>query len=249
MAKVNGMIKIEGTLENLTFYKSGSEHFVRTKGGVSKSRIMNDPAFVRTRENGSEFSSIAASGKLLRTALGPFLFKAKDSRLSSRMLQLFSKVKNLDATSIRGLRNVADGFLDPQAKALLVGFDFNVRASLGSVLNSSILVDSALGQLTFGAFDPTQQLKAPEGATHFSMQSGFLVVDFATGEYSLALSDELVFPLVLGEISPVLTPISVPTGTGVAMQVVLLEFFQQVNGSNYLLNNGAYNVLHVVAVQ
>jgi hypothetical protein len=147
------------------------------------------------------------------------------------------------------LRNVADGFLDPQAKALLVGFDFNVRASLGSVLNSSILVDSALGQLTFGAFDPTQQLKAPEGATHFSMQSGFLVVDFATGEYSLALSDELVFPLVLGEISPVLTPNAVPTGTGVAMQVVLLEFFQQVNGSNYLLNNGAYNVLHVVAVQ
>jgi hypothetical protein len=47
----------------------------------------------------------------------------------------------------------------------------------------------------------------------------------------------------------VLTPNAVPTGTGVAMQVVLLEFFQQINGVNYLLNNGAYNVLHVVAVQ
>jgi hypothetical protein len=130
-----------------------------------------------------------------------------------------------------------------------VGFDFNVRASLGSVLNASILVDVALGQLTFSPFDPTQQLKAPEGATHFSMQSGFLNLNFANGEYELALSDELIFPLVLGEISPVLTPTSVPTGTGVAMQVVLLEFFQQINGLNYLLNNGAYNVLHVVAVQ
>ena len=120
---------------------------------------------------------------------------------------------------------------------------------MGSVLNASILVDAALGQLTFSTFDPIQQLKAPEGATHFSMQSGFLTLNFATGEYELALSDELVFPLVLGEISPVLTPTSVPTGTGVAMQVVLLEFFQQINTVNYLLNNGAYNVLHVVAVQ
>jgi hypothetical protein len=249
MARINGMIKIEGTLENLTFYKNGGDHFVRTKGGVSKSRIMNDPAFVRTRENGTEFSSIAASGKLLRTALGPLLFKAKDSRLSSRMLQLLSKVKNLDATSVRGMRNVSEGFTNSAGKTLLVGFDFNARASLGSVLNASILVDVATGVLTFSAFDPTQQLKAAEGATHFSMQSGFLVVDFATSEYALELSDELVFPLVLGEISPVLTPNAVPTGTGVAMQVVLLEFFQQINGVNYLLNNGAYNVLHVVAVQ
>ena len=34
MAKLNGILKIEGTLENLTFYKSADGHMVRTKGDV-----------------------------------------------------------------------------------------------------------------------------------------------------------------------------------------------------------------------
>lgn len=40
MAKLNGILKIEGKLENLTFYKSADGHMVRTKGGVSKNRIL-----------------------------------------------------------------------------------------------------------------------------------------------------------------------------------------------------------------
>ena len=61
MGKLDGIIKIQGTLDNLTFYKSADGHFVRTKGGVSKNRIKNDPAFKRTRENGTEFGHCANS--------------------------------------------------------------------------------------------------------------------------------------------------------------------------------------------
>jgi hypothetical protein len=104
MAKQNSLVKIEGTIENLTFYKSANGHFVRTKGGVSKNRIMNDPAFVRTRENGAEFSSIAGSGKLLRTALGSMLFTAKDNLLTSRLVKVLAQVKNMDSGSVRGER-------------------------------------------------------------------------------------------------------------------------------------------------
>ena len=52
MAKLSGILKIEGTLENLTFYKTQDGHLVKTKGGVSADRIANDPTFQRTRENG-----------------------------------------------------------------------------------------------------------------------------------------------------------------------------------------------------
>jgi hypothetical protein len=45
-----------------------------------------------------------------------------------------------------------------------------------------------------------------------------------------------------------LTPSTVPTGTGVNIYVLLLAFFQEVNGFKYLLNNGAYNVLHILEV-
>jgi hypothetical protein len=48
MGKSAGIIKIEGTLDGLTFYKSKDGYMVRTKGGVSKKRIMTNPAFART---------------------------------------------------------------------------------------------------------------------------------------------------------------------------------------------------------
>ena len=100
MAKNSSLFKIEGTLDNVTFYKSADGYFVRTKGGVSKHRIMNDPAFVRTRENGT------SSGKLLRDAVSSFVFKAKDSKLSSRLMKVMSDIKNQDLVSARGERNV-----------------------------------------------------------------------------------------------------------------------------------------------
>ncbi len=49
MAKLKSLIKIEGTLDDLTFYKGKEGFLVRSKGGVSKKRINNDPAFARTR--------------------------------------------------------------------------------------------------------------------------------------------------------------------------------------------------------
>ena len=77
MAKSSGVLKIEGTIEDLTFYKKDGKFLVRKKGGISKERIENEPNFVRTRENGSEFGHSGKSGKLLRLALGNMVYKAK----------------------------------------------------------------------------------------------------------------------------------------------------------------------------
>ncbi len=81
MAQSTGILKIEGTIEDLTFYKKDGKNYVRRKGGVSKERIANDPNFVRTRENGSEFGHSASAGKMLRLAASSMVFKAKDSQL------------------------------------------------------------------------------------------------------------------------------------------------------------------------
>ena len=124
MGKLTGIIKFEGTFDGLTFYKSQDGYLVKTKSGVSKSRIMNDPAFVRTRENLSEFSLNAKSGKALRQSISPLLHRAKDSKLSSRMLQLMNGIKNLDGSSARGERLVRLGLGSAEGKRLLKGFDF-----------------------------------------------------------------------------------------------------------------------------
>ena len=57
MARQNGIIKLKGTIGDISFYKTGDGHLAREKGGIDASRIANDPAFQRTRENGAEFGT------------------------------------------------------------------------------------------------------------------------------------------------------------------------------------------------
>ncbi|HAB26811.1 MAG TPA: hypothetical protein DCE27_02890, partial [Xanthomarina gelatinilytica] len=155
MAKLKGIIKLEGTLDNLTFYKAQEGYLVKTKGGVSKERIQNDPAFERTRENGSEFGRSASSGKLLRTSARNLMIKAKDNRVTSRVTQVMTKIKNFDTSSIRGERNVATGLATPEGKAALKGFDFNNRAVLSAVLFAPFSVDGSTGEISIPNLTPT----------------------------------------------------------------------------------------------
>jgi len=49
------------------------------KGGVDASRIQNDAAFQRTRENGEEFKRAGSAGKLLRLAFRSILQNSADN--------------------------------------------------------------------------------------------------------------------------------------------------------------------------
>ncbi|EIA08653.1 hypothetical protein HJ01_02375 [Flavobacterium frigoris PS1] len=53
MARQNGIIKLKGTIGDITFYKTKDGHLAREKGGIDAKGIATDPAFQRTRENGA----------------------------------------------------------------------------------------------------------------------------------------------------------------------------------------------------
>ena len=248
MGKLDGIIKIQGTLENLTFYKTTDGHLVRTKGGVSKKRIQTDPAFLRTRENGTEFGHSAQAGKMLRLSVGTMLFLAKDRRLVSRLLKVMSQIKNLDTSNVRGQRQVSVGLTTAEGKLILKGFDFNANAALSSIFYPPIALATATGEVTVANFIPREQLMAPEGATHFSMQSAFVNLDFATGVFETTYSTVENHPIDNTLTSFTLTPSAVPAGSGNAFYLILIEFFQEVNAVQYVLNNGAYNVLNILEV-
>ena len=248
MAKANGIIKIEGTVEDLTFYKQDGKNFVRRKGGISKNRIENDASFVRTRENNAEFAHSGASGKMLRLALSNLVFKAKDSRLTSRLVGVMTRIKNLDFDSPRGLRQVGIGLSTDEGKQLLKGFDFNVNAPFQSVFFAPIALDPATGVISITNFIPAEQLQFPQGATHVSLQSAVLAIDFESNESELAFSTVVTLPINLTAVSPTLTPSSVPTGTGVQLFLITVTFYQQINGVQYSLKNEAYNVLHILEI-
>jgi hypothetical protein len=248
MAKVNSFIKIEGTLDNLTFYKGKEGYLVRTKGGVSKERIQNDPAFERTRENGSEFGQSATSGKLLRTAVRNLLLKAKDDRVTSRLTQKMAAIKNLDTVSIRGSRNVSFGLLTPEGLNQLKGFDFNIRAKFNSVFFAPYSVDTSTGEISMQNMVPSDSIAFPTGATHVSLRAAVAKVDFELRTHEIEYSSVENFPISNNVINISLAPTAVPSASGTQIHLILVEFFQDINNIQYPLKNGAFNVLNVVEV-
>lgn len=248
MAKVRGIIKIQGTLGDLTFYKEKTEQLVRRKGGVSKKRIARDAAFARTRENNQEFSNCAKSGRRLRNALGPLLFWAKDSRLTSRLLQTLWKIKSLDTISVRGKRTVAVGIGGVAGKMLLTGFEFNLDAPLGRILKIPYVLEEAEGRVVFTDFLPSRHLAYPKAATHVSLQLAQLRLDFELGTHKLVLSPSQNLMIEQPKSTVEMTTVMPPNIGGETLFLLAVRFYQEVNGIQYALKRGGTTSLQIIGV-
>ena len=249
MARQTGIIKIKGTIGGMTFYKTSADgHLVREKGGIEKSRIMSDPAFQRTRENGSEFGRAGKAGKILRTAIRPLLLNSADTRMVSRLTQKMVKVIQADQVNDRGLRNVIDGEAE-----LLTGFEFNLRGKLGSSLYAplSAVIDRPGGdiKISIPPFVPANMLAAPTGTTHYKVISAGVEVNFEDETYVVATDESSILPWD-STISAAVDHLNAVTPASVnpLFAVLGIEFYQEVNGSMYPLKNGAFNPLSIVLV-
>lgn len=248
MARQRGVIKIDGTIDDLTFYKTSDGYLVRSRGGVSAERIATDPAFARTRENGAEFSRAGKASKLLRTVFRTQLQNARGRRTPSRLTRELMRVIHSDASSPRGLRNVKDGEL-----SLLLDFDFNDRSQLGSVLfaDYTAAINRVSGEATVNlpGIVPVNDIVAPAGATHFIVHAAAAEVDFAGELYKTDSDATAVQPYDAATLAAqVLTCNLPPASTQDLVLIMGIEFFQKVGNDLYSLKNGAYNALTVVAV-
>lgn len=248
MARQKGIIKLKGTIGDITFYKTQDGHLAREKGGIDAQRIATDPAFQRTRENGSEFGRAGKAGKILRTALRPLLLNSADSRMVSRLTQSMVKVIQADTTSERGLRNVIDGEAE-----LLFGFEFNIRGKLGTSLFApfTTTIDRVAGTLDadLASFVPSNMIAAPSGTTHFKMVSGGAEVDFEAETFVVATSETAILPWDATATAAInLSNAVTANSTNPLFLALGIEFYQEINGQMYPLKNGAYNPLSIVKV-
>ncbi len=222
---------------------------VREKTGVSKKRIQNDPAFARTRENGSEFGAGAKAGKFLRDAIRPLLGSASDSSSSNRLTKLMIAILKYDDGSLRGDRHVGAGLVNPIAKSMLKGFNFNVNADLRVILRKPFSLDTSSGEVaSLGDLIPLNDIMAPPGATHMLITSAFANVDFVNQQWSIFYSQTETITLNSTPVGFTLLPESEPTGDGSKFYFLKLEFRQQINGGDYSLSNGIYNALAIIEV-
>lgn len=248
MAKQKGIFKIEGTLNDVTFYKSKDGYMAREKGGISAERMASDPAFVRTRENQAEFARAGKAGKLFRTAFRVLMQEAADGRVVSRLLKEMMRVVKADATSVRGQRNVLDGELE-----LLEGFEFNIGGKLSQTLfvPYTASLDRATGalQLDLPAFVPLNQLASPAEATHYQVIGGGGELDFEAGRFAVKTDASPVLPIGPDPSDVLSLLFTVDANSTHPLFLVLgIVFYQAVNGNHYSLKNGAYNALAVVKV-
>jgi hypothetical protein len=248
MAKQKGIIKLKGTIGDITFYKSKDGYIAREKGGVDAKRIANDPAFQRTRENGSEFGRAGKAGKTLRMALRTLLLNSSDSRMVSRLTQLMIKVIQADLVNERGLRNVIDGEAE-----LLNGFDFNITGKLVTTLFAPFTgsIDRVSGEISvdLASFIPATMIAAPSGTTHFKIISGGAAIDFEAETFVSSNSETAVLPW---DMTPTVAinhlNVVTPNSTKPLFLALGVEFYQGVNGRMYPLKNGSYNPLALVQV-
>ena len=248
MAKQKGIIKLKGTLDDITFYKSQDGFLARGKGGVDGNRIANDPAFQRTRENGAEFGAAGKAGKMLRTSIRALLQNASDSRMVSRLTQEMVKVIQADATNPRGQRNVIDGEAE-----LLEGFDFNIRGKLGTTVfatyNAKINRDTGAMTVSISSFVPVNMIAAPSGATHYKISMACAEVDFQNEKFVVDVKETAQLPwdnVATGDIE--LAGVVPANSTHPLFIALGIEFYQDVNGVKYPMKNGTYNSLALVKV-
>jgi hypothetical protein len=248
MASQKGIIKLAGTIGNITFYKTQDGYLAKEKTSLDATRIATDPNFVRTRENGVEFGHAAKVASTLRLAFRSVIQNNRDNRMVSRLTQRMIAVVYADETSIRGQRNVMDGETE-----LMEGFQFNIKAPLSSTLNApyTASIDRVTGicRVDIPIFIPTNMITASQGATHFKLTAGASAIDFESKIFMTDARESAMLPFTnaptpLIDLSCIVYPASVHP----IFLIFGIEFYQSVNKEFYPLRNGTNNALCVVKV-
>ncbi len=248
MAKQKGIIKLKGTMGDVTYYRTADGYMAREKGGIERNRIMNDPAFKRTRENGQEFGTAGKGGQLIRKSQRILLRQVGDKRVTGRLVQVLMRIVKSDGVNERGLRTIQDGDMDQ-----LKGFEFNQKGKLTTVFFTGFfpIFDRASGAFDVDVADfvPNEAIDAPRGTTHIQLSAGVSSLDFTARTFEEGHIVSPIIPYDNQTQAAFTLSASVPAATTLpVIGVVGVSFFQEVNGQMYPLRNGVFNALSIVTV-
>lgn len=136
MGKQTSNFGFTGSIGNVSAYTVGESQqvYIRSKGGPSKNRIKNDPAFELVRKNNSEFSVCTQLTRSVKRAMFP-IRKFGDYNYSPIINGIMRFMIQRDTNYELGKR----GALFSSHGAILEGFDLNKYHLFTSVIRPSIL--------------------------------------------------------------------------------------------------------------
>ena len=166
MARNYSFIKLDGTLDDVNFYRKDGVNMVKKVGKVSRNRIMNDPSFRRTRENMQEFGGAAKAGKAFRDAFAAMSKLMGDTYVSARISGVMKRINGL-SPGIRGERDIDV----VSSSTLFEGFNFNKTDAFNTRFfapSSAPSISAPRDTATWDIpdFETDTFIRPPEGATH-----------------------------------------------------------------------------------
>jgi len=245
MGEQTGVVRIRGTVGNLTFTKNNKVHL---KSGIDGEIMRKDKRFRRTRENWSEFSVAAKAASLIRHAFADFTEYYRDPGGQSRLLSHTMKVVKSDPTSARGQRQIQLGNFSS-----LVGYDFNIAQPLKLSFKQpfAVSIDRTAGTAEVATPQcwADTSITEPYGATHFKFVACVAVINWEEKSFEKGIAESPQFEVGETDIPAQNLALSFTAETPHTILISLgTWFYQEANGENYMMRDGSNHAMAIVAV-
>lgn len=237
MARQKGIVPFEGNLGGINFYYLNGKQVARKAGGGFNAKSIRSKATIlRVRENASEFGHCSSVNKIFRQAIRPFYNGHTFTHLHSRLMGLFTKIKNFDTIHERGARTVSGGMIASESRKLLSDFAYTPSCDILRLLPFPMDYDAITYSLQISNIN-IASLTFPPGATHLEISFAVLELDFETLDYTLHQSEKAILSadVALTELS--FTPQSFPAGSATLLPIAGLRSYQEINGDLLRLNS------------
>lgn len=246
MAKQVSVIRLSGTLGEITFYQQDGKDYARRKSKLNRKTVLESKNFERTRETFNEFKFGAHFMKAVRKSLGKAFIGNKN--YTSRMNALIYKILDTDTTNIRGQRLCS--YAESAGISMLKNFKFLQDSDASDILGFCFfdINDHAnSGEYTFQITNlDTETVTLPPTATHFKILSSLGQVHKDNFEY---INYKTLETLYLDNASGIYTQewsISVKAiniEPYHSFQLLRLEYYQEIAGTYYPMQTGNTSVL------
>lgn len=135
MAKLDGSIRFNGSLDNVSAYKMrGVDGIIlRKKGGASKEKIKTSPRMAGTRRMNAEFGGRATAGKWIRRLLFQQTPMA-GYNITGAVNSLMAPIQKLDTENPGGRRHV----IISKSPWLLEGFSLNHENGFDTIIRNPL---------------------------------------------------------------------------------------------------------------
>lgn len=248
MGTQTGVVRIRGTVGNLTFAKTENGDEVRLKTSLNKEKMKSDPRFKRTRENWSEFGRAGKAAKLIRNAFAVFTKPITDRLGYPRLVAKTMKVVKSDAVSERGQRELINGDFSN-----LINYEFNARQSLEASFKEpfNVTIDRAAGtaDIEIPELIPDTSITELQSATHFKLVAVAAEIDWANNAHTHTAAQSAEIEHGSQTVPAQTLNLTFEAGSTKTVVVVFgVWYYQEVNGNFYLLQDGGKSAMAIVGI-